>query len=488
MRREADRPNVLFIPVDDLRPQLACYGHRQMITPNLDRLAASGALFERAYCQQAICAPSRISLLTGCRPDTTKIYDLESPLQEKAPHLVSLNRRFRESGYETVTLGKVYHHNFDDAAGWTARPRVPAASEYHEPAHLAARAEAQRRMDAAADTRPAGATRPISRGAATRGARGPAYDAGDIGDDAYPDGQVAAVAIEQLRRLKQQRDAGGTPFFLASGFWKPHLPFSCPRKYWEMYDPASIDLADNPFRPAGAPDIALHNWGELRQYLGIPKQGDMDEATKRKLIHGYYACVTYMDAQLGKVLAALDELALRDNTIICLWGDHGWHLGDHDLWCKHSNYETAVHSPLLFSGPGVPAGLRTSALTEFVDIYPTLCEMTGVAPPAEQLEGTSVVPLLRDPSRPWKSAAFSQYPRQGNVMGHSVRTDRYRFTRWAKRGGDQAVVGTELYDHQSDPQENTNVAADPANAPVVAELSKLLDDGWRAARPSKLPS
>jgi arylsulfatase A-like enzyme len=481
----AGRPNVLFIPVDDLRPQLGCYGHRQMVTPNLDRLAASGALFERAYCQQAVCAPSRISLLTGCRPDTTRIYDLRSPLSEHAPHLVSLPRRFRQGGYETVSLGKVFHHPGDDRDAWSQRPwhASDAWIHYEQPEHVAQQAEAQRRLEAAhaerAATRPQLATRPAGR------AKGPPTDAADVPDDAYGDGQLAARAIGELRRLKGLRDDAGTPFFLATGCYAPHLPFNCPKKYWDLYDPDAIDLADNPFPPAGAPQIALSNSGELRQYLGVPKQGDVDEALARHLVHGYYAATSYVDAQIGKVLDALDALGLRDDTVVCLWGDHGWHLGDHGLWCKHTNFETAVHSPLLLAGPGVPPGVRTRALTEFVDVFPTLCEMTGVEPPADQLEGTSVVPLLADPGREWKTAAFSQYPRPGDVMGHSVKTDRHRFTRWAKRDGGREVVATELYDHQTDPAENANLAADPAHAATAAALSKVLDDGWRAARPPR---
>ncbi len=456
------RPNVLFIAVDDLRPQLGCYGHRQMVSPHLDGLAASGTRFARAYCQQAVCAPTRASLLSGCRPDTTQVYDLNTPLRTKLPDVVTLPQHFRQNGYVTLSRGKIYHHvRRDDPPGWSEEPWLPEGDwlgrGYLDPASHESVSRLRRTL---ADQN-------------TRGL-GPAFESPDVPDGAYADGKIAEQGIADLHRLRDQ------PFFLALGFHKPHLPFNAPRRYWELYDRDALDPADNPFAPRDCPPIALHSWGELRQYDGIPTNGPLDEATARALIHGYYACTSYCDAQIGRVLTTLDELGLRQNTIVVVWGDHGWNLGEHGLWCKHCNFETSVHSPLILRAPGqAHPGVATAALSEFVDVYPTLCELAGLPLP-EHLEGISAVPLLEQPDRPWKRAAFSQYPR-GRVMGHSLRTDRWRFTRWAEPGAEP--VGLELYDHEDDPGENVNLAGDEAHQATVRELSAMLEAGWRGARP-----
>jgi arylsulfatase A-like enzyme len=243
---------------------------------------------------------------------------------------------------------------------------------------------------------------------------------------------------------------------------------------------AQIDLADNPFAPKGAPAMAMSTWGELRAYVGVPKQGPLPEEMQRKLIHGYYAATSYTDAQIGRVLKALDDEGLRDNTIVIAWGDHGWHLGDHGLWCKHTNFEQATHVPMLMRVPGKKAGVKVTGLTEFVDIYPTLCELAGLPLPAH-LEGTSFAPLLDDPGRKWKQAAFSQYPRPGH-MGYTLRTGRYRYTEWRKNGTGQAD-GVELYDYEKDPEENVNLAAEKGHEELLLEMAKLMKAGWRGARP-----
>lgn len=454
------RYNVLFIAVDDLRPQLNCYGHRRMISPNLDRLASSGTLFERTYCQQAVCAPSRSSLLSGCRPDTTRIYDLNTPLRRAMPDVLSLPQHFRNHGYYTVSLGKIYHHKNDDLESWCEEPWRPP-NEF--PGY--ATEENLKAMERYWAARRQG--RKIQRGSAV--------ECADLPDEAYPDAKTADRAIEYLRRLKERR------FFLAVGFVKPHLAFACPRRYWDLYRREEIELADNPFKPKDCPDIALHNWGELRQYAGIPQRGSLSDDQARELIHGYYACVSFLDAQIGRVLDELERLGLWDKTVIVVWGDHGWHLGDHGLWCKHTNFETATHSPLIVRSPGQKApGRKTRALTEFVDIYPSLCDLCGLPKP-EHLEGYSFAPLMDDPDQPWKKAAFSQYPR-GRAMGYSMRTDRYRYTEWIHRKTGE-VVARELYDHEADPGENVNVAVLPENRGLVGKLSEMLHAGWRAALP-----
>lgn len=447
--------NVLFIAVDDLRPELGCYGAGHIVSPRIDALAARGAVFERAYCQQAVCAPSRVSLLTGCRPDTTRVTNLETPLASVRPDLVSLPRHFRQSGYTTVSLGKIFHHiDSDDPQAWSERPWSPPGIAYATDSN-------QRRLrEGAADKK-----------------RPEPYEAADLPDEAYSDGKIAARAVEALGRLREE----GRPFFLAVGFYRPHLPFVAPKRCWDRYDRAAIRLPDNPLAPQGTPDIAMTTWGELRSYAGVPKSGPVSDDLARTLIHGYYASVTHTDDQVGKVLDALDRLGLRESTLIVLWGDHGWQLGEHGMWCKHTNFEVAVRAPLVFAGPGVSGGRRIGALAEFVDVYPTLCELAGVKMPESPLEGVSLVPVMNDPNRPWKKAAFGQYPHSGR-MGYTVTDGRYRFTRWeaGRRGG---PVEHELYDHASDPAENVNLAGRQEHADAEQRMKDLLDRGWRGAMP-----
>jgi len=456
--------NVLFIAVDDLRPQLGCYGQKQIISPNIDRLAAQGLLFERTYCQQAVCAPSRASLLSGTRPDTTKIYDLNTPLRKAMPDILSLPEHFKNNGYETISIGKIYHHPQDDRKGWSADPY--RAGTFPEGAwkgrgYLTEKAFAQMEQYDKANPNMQG--------------RGPAFEAADVSDSAYPDGCNTDYAIKQLNRLKDK------PFFLAMGLYKPHLPFNAPNKYWDMYKPEDIKLADNPFVPKNAPTYATTNWGELRNYYGIPQEGPCSDELARQLIHGYYACVTYIDALIGRLLDELDRLKLSDKTAIILWGDHGWKLGEHAGWCKHTNFELDTHVPMILSVPGMKnAGRRTRALTEYVDIYPTLCEVCGLAIP-RHIEGLSMVPLLENPDRQWKKAAFSQYPR-GNIMGYTMRTKNFRYTEWRDRKTGK-VMASELYDHEKDPQENVNAVTQPEYKQDVQRLAVILKRGWRAALP-----
>ena len=457
--------NVLFVAVDDLRPELGCYGHPMILSPHIDKLAAVGMVFERAYVQQAVCAPSRASLLTGTRPDTTRIYNLTTPVRKQMPTVLTLPQHFRNHGYETASVGKIYHHHNDDnGLGWSTPAWHPSGPwqgrGYRSPEAIAAMKEHD-------------ATNPKKKGI------GPAFDAADVPDNGYPDGVTADKAVEELRRLK----AAGKPFFLAVGFYKPHLPFNAPKRYWDLYDRAKIEVPANRRWPKDMPAMAGTNWGELRQYTGIPRQGNLPDEQAKELIHGYYACVSYMDAQFGRVVAELERLGLRDTTIIVLWGDHGWKLGEYSAWCKHTNFELDTHAPVVLSVPGQKnAGKKTKALVEFVDIYPTLCEAAGLPLP-DHLEGTSMMPLLDDPGRPWKKAAISQYPR-GKLMGYTMRTDRWRYTEWRDRRTKQPVA-RELYDHESDPGENTNVASRSEHRDTVERLSQTLRAGWRAARPSR---
>ncbi|MFC1636706.1 sulfatase [Planctomycetota bacterium] len=456
--------NVLFIAVDDLRPQLGCYGQKQIISPGIDRLAARGLLFERAYCQQAVCAPSRASILTGARPDTTRIYDLNTPVRKAMPNVVTLPEHFKNNGYETLSIGKIYHHSNDDRQGWSAEPY--RAGTFPEGAWKGRGYLTQKAI---------GQMEKYNKANPNMQGRGPAFEVADVPDGAYPDGANTEHAIRELNRLKDR------PFFLAMGFYKPHLPFNAPKKYWDMYKPENIKLADNPFIPENAPSYAMTNWGELRNYYGIPKKNPCADELARQLIRGYYACVSYIDTLIGKLLDELDRLKLSDNTVIILWGDHGWKLGEHAGWCKHTNFELDTHVPMILSVPGMKtAGQRTMALTEYVDIYPTLCQACGLSQPAH-LEGLSMMPLVDDPDRPWKKAAFSQYPR-GKVMGYTIRTRRFRYTEWRERKTDK-VMARELYDHKNDPQENVNVVDMPEYERDIRRLARMIDQGWRAAMP-----
>lgn len=464
----SNRPNVPFIAVDDLRPELGCYGNALIQSPNIDRLAARGIVFQRAYCQQAVCSPSRTSVMTGARPDTTKVWDLETHFRAAMPEVVTLGQHFQRHGYFVQGMGKIYHGSLNDPPTWPVPWMKAEAPSYALPVNL------ERTRD------PGEGKRAAKQGRASRAKPGPALESADVADETYRDGQVATMAVEALRELSRKPE----PFFLAVGFSKPHLPFVAPKKYWDLYDPAKLPLAPNPHPPKGAPDYAVKPGGELRSYRDVPSS-DIPDAFARQLKHGYYAAVSYMDAQLGRVLDELDRLGLRTNTIVLLWGDHGWKLGEHGAWCKHTNVELDINAPLILSVPGMKqAGRRSPRLVEFVDIYPTLCDLAGLPLPSH-LEGTSFTPLLED-QRPWKTAAFSQYPRTVNrqpVMGYTLRTDRYRFTRWVVRDNPTQVLAVELYDHQAEPQENKNVADRPGNAALVKELAAKLDAGWQAARP-----
>lgn len=453
--------NVLFVVVDDLRPQLGCYGVPWVQSPAIDKLASESLVFNRAYCQQAICSPSRCSVLSGCRPDTTRIYDLETPLRQAMPDVLTLPQHFKDSGYETVSIGKVYHHPKDDLQGWSQEP-FQSTGDWKGRGYLTDEAleqivQADERNRRVGDNR--------------RGL-GPAFEAADVDDQAYHDGKDAQAAIEALRRVSKL----DRPFFLGMGFHKPHLPFNAPKRYWDLYDPATIPLAENRFAPEGATEFSLHNFGELRGYFGIPHEGDIPDELARQLIHGYCACVSYMDAQLGRLLDELKRLGHWDDTVILFWGDHGWKLGEHNCWCKHTNFEIDARAPLLARVPGMKAkGKSTDALVEFVDMYPSLCELCGLEIP-KHCEGLSFAPLLQDPGLPWKDAAFNQYPRGKTVMGYAMRTDRYRYVEWRNTTSND-LLARELYDHAVDGAENRNIAATAADA-LLRQLSDRLRKGF----------
>jgi arylsulfatase A-like enzyme len=475
------RKNVLFIAVDDLKPLLGAYGDRVVKTPHIDALARRGLVFERAYVQQAVCSPSRSSLMTGRRPDTTRVFDLQTHFRVALPDVVTLPQLFKARGYHAQALSKIYHGSLDDPQSWSVphwSPRAPTYGPATQAALDKERAEARARGvklgDEPLERDPRTGTVLRTSNTRTR-VNGPPWEAADVADNAFADGMTADKAIELLGQLKDR------PFFLAVGFLRPHLPFVAPKKYFDLYRGVDVPLARNGAPPTDVPAPAMHTSGELRSYKGVPKEGPLDEAAARDLVRAYYATTSYLDAQVGRLVEALDALGLRNNTIVALWGDHGWHLGDHGLWCKHTNFESATRAPLIIVDPGAKtAGQRTAALVEFVDIYPTLAELAGLPPPAG-LEGTSLVPLVRNPRAPWKKAAFSQYPRGKDVMGYAMRTERYRYVEW--RGADGKPFARELYDHATDPGENKNLASRPEHKALVARLGQQLAAGWRGALP-----
>jgi len=445
------KPNILMIAVDDLRPQLGCYGQSQVQSPNLDRLAAQGVLFERAYCMVPTCGASRASLMTSIRPAPKRFVTHLAWADREAPGLITLNTHLRQNGYVTLSNGKVFHHPEDSAEGWSEPAWRPGG-------------------------RPASGATPKGGGKKGKGTAKPATDedgntmrapfqAVDTPDEELGDGQVAQKTIADLRRLKEERE----PFFLAAGFFKPHLPFIAPKKYWDLYPAGTLKLPDNYHRPKDAPDEAIHTFGELRAYQGVPKTGPLPDELALNLIRGYHACVSFTDAQIGKVLAELDRLDLAKNTIVVVWGDHGWNLGEHTLWCKHCCFETSMRVPLIVRGPGLKGGVRTAGITELIDLYPTLCELAGLPIPAH-VQGRSFVPLLKSPTLPWKDQAIGRF-----MNGDTLRTADHRFTEYANAR--REPVARMLYDHHSDPAENVNIAELPAEKALVANLTARLRAG-----------
>ena len=452
----AQPPNVLILFIDDLRPELGCYDVDTIQTPHIDRLADEGVLFERAYCQQAICGPSRISMMTGQYPDSLGIQDLWTRLQDARPEVMSLPRYFQQRGYRTLSFGKVYHHADDDAASWSERPDRPG--EVY--ASTATRADIARRTR---EARAEGLTGvPLF-----ERTRGPAFEAVDVPDQVYQDGAVAQQAIEALTEFGETN----TPFFMGVGFAKPHLPFNAPQAYWDLYERDAFAVPERRL-PLKAPALAVTNWNELRAYEGIAKEGPLDDALTRTLRHGYAACVSFADAQVGRVLAELDRSGLRENTIVVLWGDHGYKLGEHGLWCKHTNLEIDTRVPLLISAPGIPRGTRTAALVEMIDVFPTMAALTGGEIPAS-CEGLNLEPMLRNPARPGRDFALSQYPR-GKTTGYSLRTARWRYTEWVNTETLQ-IVAQELYDHESTLIAPVNLAGADQHGELVENLSARLD-------------
>ncbi len=460
--RAGKRMNVLFIVADDLRTDLGSYGNAEVITPHLDALASRGVVFNRAYCQQAVCNPSRSSVLTGLRPDTIKVWDLGARFRETTPGVTTLPEHFKRNGYFTRGIGKIFHNetrtvpgrvSMTDPDSWSVPPTHATGAHWQDwvvpgdPRGPSVKAEALQRLDAP--------------------------------DEAYFDGRIATEACAALEELGGQ----GEPFFLAVGFWKPHLPFNAPKKYWDLYDPGRLAPPAPREFPRGAPEITRHNWSELRSYQGIPANGPLPEDTVRELRHGYYACISFLDAQVGRILTKLKETGLDRDTIVVFWSDHGFHLGEHALWGKTSNYELDARVPLIIADPRTrQAGHSSDALVELIDLFPTLIDLTGLRSPGG-LEGASMGPILDDVSLPGKPAALTQHPHpfygsRWTAMGYSLKTERYRYVEWRARDT-RELVAVELYDHRRDPDETANVATHAGYAPTLSHLAELSRDYFK---------
>lgn len=436
--KESPKPNILFIAVDDLRPELGCYDHPVVQSPNLDQLASEGAMFTRAYCNIPVCGASRASLMTGSRPTRNRFLHYYTRIDLERDTVPTVYEHFKNNGYYTISNGKVVHHFQTDAIeGWDEiwmANSLGGWRDYVVPENIEM----------------------------NKSQRGVPYEMANVPDTAYRDGKIAAKAISDLRRLKDKDQ----PFFLACGFLKPHLPFNAPKKYWDLYSKEDIKLPDNNYKPEGAPDAAMHNWGELRSYYGIPKEGPLTDEMAKTLIHGYYACVSYTDAQIGKILAELENLGLRENTVVIVWGDHGWNLREHGLWCKHCNFNTSLNAPIIVSAPGKKQDVKVDAITEFVDIYPTLCDLAGLEKPTH-LEGASFAHLLDNPDAESDGIAVCKW-----FDGVTVIKDNYFYTEWAD--DNDSIYTRMLYDHANDPDENVNISEKQENQQLVNELSNLI--------------
>jgi iduronate 2-sulfatase len=473
----AAKTNVLLFCVDDLKPALGCYGDKLASSPNIDRLAARGVRFDLAFCNQSVCAPSRNNLMLGSRSTSLGIYNLDRNFRTAVPDAVTMTQHFMRHGYRTEAVGKILHTghgNRDDAASWSVPTVVEKVVEYLDPKN--SDGGQLTREEAYFTNQKLGEIRSLPRGAA--------IEASDVPDSAYADGRIANEGIQRLRAAKER----GAPFFLALGFVKPHLPLAAPKKYFDLHPQSKFVLAPYQKDPEGAPGYAGKVGGEIVNYDPLTVESLHGERIQRELLQAYYACVSYMDAQLGRVLDELDRLDLTRSTLIVLWGDHGWHLGDHGYWTKHTNYEQANRIPLVIVAPGTAkAGAATKQLAETVDIFPTLAELAGLPKPLgpQPMDGLSLVPVLRDPSARVRDHATHCYPR-GERMGRAIRTEQHRLVEWKKPGAPSDTAEFELYDYEADPLETKNLAA--SQPAVVAQLRAILARQPEAVPPGGAPA
>ncbi len=440
-------PNVLFIAVDDMSNALGCYGHPLVKSPHIDRLAARGTRFDRAYCQFPLCSPSRVSIMTGLRPSTTQVFDLQKDFRKTSlPDVVTLPQLFTKAGYFAARVGKIYHYGnpgqigtpgLDDSASWSVAIN-PSGRDKDEEGKLT------------------NYTPKRGLGSAL------AFLAADGTDEEQTDGKVAAETIKLIEQHKER------PFFIAAGFYRPHCPYIAPKKYFDLYPLEKISLPNEPKEHLAAiPKTALGST-QPWPYFGV------SEEQARESIRAYYATISFVDTQVGKLLDALDRLKLTEKTIVIFWSDHGYHLGEHGLFMKQSNFEESARVPLIIAAPAQKMkGTASKRTAELVDLYPTLAELCGLTPP-KNLQGDSLRPLLDDPAAAWSSPAYTQVWRAA-FPGYSVRTERWRYTEW-----DHGKQGVELYNHDSDPHEFRNLADDPKHAGALKEMKALLQKNWPA--------
>ncbi|ANQ52379.1 sulfatase [Flammeovirga sp. MY04] len=510
-----EKPNVIFISFDDLRPEMGTYGSKLAITPNIDRLASQGLQFNKAYCQQAICSPSRASLMTGARPETINVIENYTYFRDENPDILTLPEHFKNNGYETINCGKVYHGKYNDPGrSWSKEPDYASlpyevktlVEQYVDPDNKKIFAENKAKM--------------LKKYKKQHGlGMGPAYECVDVEDNAYIDGVNTDMAIDIIKKHKD----GDKPLFLGLGFVAAHLDFLAPKKYWDLYDEDKITLSNQHTGPLNGAPMGLHASFEMRVRSNIPKYGAFPDSLARTLKHGYLATASYIDAQVGKVLKALEEKDMLDNTIVMLWSDHGYHLGEMGIWAKATNYDISTRVPLVVWTPNQndkSRGMKSDALVELVDMYPTLCDLAGLEKPSH-LEGQSFAPLLENPAMEWKSAAFSLFPTpalrewaanplskgmresyfgpliedveeriinvmgdkwdreffENYLMGYSMKTQRYNFVVWRdRRDKTSEPIFIELYDHEKDPKETVNIAEQ--NPELVAELMEQFNRGW----------
>ncbi len=480
---QKSKPNILFIAVDDLKPELGAYGNKLIKTPNIDRLAKMSTVFLNNYCQQAVCGPTRASLMTGMRPDYTKVWDLKTQMRDMNPNIVTLPQYLITQGYKTVGTGKIYHPSSAidkiDPISWNMPYLEPEASDYANNLGKPSNSQYQKPENKALFVNKKERAKRDNDDEEPTTIKGPSTECIDVPDNAYDDGVIALLAKKQLIDFSKSKN----PYFMAVGFHKPHLPFVAPKKYWDLYNRADMPLATFREHAKDAPEIAYHKSGELRNYLDIPEFATynqpgnhvyLKEEKQKELIQGYFAAVSYMDAQVGILLNTLDSLGTLNNTIIVLWGDHGWHLGDHDLWEKHTNLENATRAPLIVAAPGMKPG-RTNSLSEHLDIFPTIVDLAGLAIPT-QLQGKSLKPIMQNNNSSVKDFSVSQYPRKlskeeakkagydsNKIMGYSLRTSKYRFTIWmndfttSQAFDEKKIFASEMYDYIADPLEKVNV-------------------------------
>lgn len=499
-KKEIIKPNILFVSIDDLRPTLGAYGDTIAITPNMDQLASEGMTFRQTFTQVAVCAPSRASLMTGLRPDSTRVWHLGNKFRDINPNTVTMPQYFSKFGYHTVNLGKIFHNYMPDSTSWDEPDLRPAKylrkdwlKRDGETFYISEEINTSqiKKRDSLLKLRPVR----YADGWNT----GPAWEAANVHDTMYYDGAQTELAKKTLTRLSKKNK----PFYMGLGYFRPHLPFAAPKKYWDLYDSEKIPLAINPNVPVNAPGHTMNSMYELRHYDGFNEIGHpessfrMDEDTSRKLKHGYYASVSYVDALLGNLISHMKNIGIYENTIIILWGDHGWKLGEHNSWGKMTNYNIDLKVPMIIRYPNQKnRGAQTFEITELIDMFPSLCELAGIKIP-DYMQGTSFVPLIEEPKRPWKSAAFSQFHRRpkssadGNrYMGYSINTKKHHYIEWytwdPKTGTRGTLKSTELFDRENDPYETVNISEEQNLSKIVENLSKQLANGWEKAIPNFL--